>query len=241
METKNKMSSIKDELKEALQTFANGKCKQSDCLNEIVLDLIKTASEKIEERSDNIMAQVDEYEINYHNRENNLHNFEFRKSEGPNEYLVKLGNNKWYHYRSEGPLHKYVNVICGRNPDLWLDDYDRGLVDFMTKCPKCKKPTKFEYNDSLGAPFNHIKLVYCDDHYHYKYDGEKGVHMQYTTTYNQTLPHGGTVEQHGWIVMNPPVPEYKQIEKMLGMKKQEIEKLEKEIDELRKRSEELRV
>jgi len=102
----------------------------------------------------------------------------------PKEFLSNSKVRGWAHYSVDFPNKSCSPCFTGM-PHYFSSYYEEGKVLFLTKCPMCNLPTKFNYlnryvfvsiRDQHGCPVakektlqrsNTFNSVYCDNHYVY--------------------------------------------------------------------------
>jgi hypothetical protein len=91
---------------------------------------------------------------------------------------------RWSHYtvQTHGKAYTAYRPCYSGMPSSFENYYEEGKVPFLTKCPKCKAPTKFNYlNTFYPSPWgggnaqesNLFTEVYCDKHYFYSSSTQK--------------------------------------------------------------------
>jgi hypothetical protein len=90
----------------------------------------------------------------------------------------------WSHFsvQTHGKAYAAYRQCYSGMPSSFENYYEEGKVPFLTKCPICKAPTKFNYLNSVyispwgggnSQESNAFREVYCDNHYFYSSSTQK--------------------------------------------------------------------
>lgn len=90
----------------------------------------------------------------------------------------------WSHFsvQTHGKAYGAYRQCYSGMPSCFENYYEEGKVPFLTKCPICKAPTKFNYLNSFyispwgggnSQESNAFREVYCDKHYFYSSSTQK--------------------------------------------------------------------